>query len=206
MSRYRGPKDRLSRKFGVNLFGAKRNPLDRKGYGPGQHGQSRRQKKSEYALHLAEKQKLRAYYGMVSEKQFRLTFERARRMRAGVTGEVFVGLLESRLDMMAVRMNFAPNIWAARQIVTHGHMLVNGKRCNIPSARVAPGDTVSVREKSRKIPMIFHQFLGSKVTPPSYIELDADSFSGKLLHFPERHEVPFPGDFNESLVVEYYSR
>lgn len=206
MSRYRGPKDRLSRKFGINLFSAKRNPLDRKGYAPGQHGQNRRQKKSEYGHHLIEKQKLRAYYGMISEKQFRLTFDRARRMRAGVTGEVFIGLLETRLDMMAVRMNFAPNIWAARQVVTHGHVLVNGKRCNIPSARVMPGDVVSVREKSRKIPMIFHQFLGSKVTPPSYIELDADSFCGKLLHFPERHEVPFPGDFNESLVVEYYSR
>lgn len=205
MSRYRGPKDRLSRRFGVNLYGAKRNPLDRKNAPPGQHGRGRRQKKSEYAIHLDEKQKFRAYYGMISEKQFRKTFETARRMR-GVTGEVFVGLLECRLDTMTQRMNFAPNIWAARQIVNHGHVLVNGKRCNIPSARVKPGDVVSIREKSRKIPMIFHQFLGSKITPPSYVELDSDSFSGTLLHFPEKHEVPFPGEFSEQLVVEFYSR
>ncbi len=206
MSRYRGPKDRLSRRFGVNLYGAKRNPLDRKGYPPGQHGQNRRFKEKEFGLHLKEKQKFRAFYGMISEKQFRRTFEKARGMRAGVTGEVFVGLLETRLDMMCVRMNFAPTIWASRQVVNHGHILVNGKRCNIPSARVKPGDVVSVREKSRKIPMILHQFFGSKITPPPYVELDADNFTGKLEHFPERHEVPFPGEFQEQLVVEYYSR
>jgi small subunit ribosomal protein S4 len=206
MSRYRGPKDRLSRRFETNLFGAKRNPMDRKGFAPGQHGQNRRAKKSEYGIHLDAKQKFRAYYGMISEAQFRKTFEKARRMRAGVTGEVFVGLLESRLDVMALRMNFAPNIWAARQVVTHGHITVNGKRCNIPSARVMPGDVVGVREKSRKIPMIFHQFLGSKGTPPSYVEVNQDEFCGKLLHFPEKHEVPFPGEFNEQLLVEFYSR
>ena len=206
MSRYRGPKDRLSRRFGINLYGAKRNPNDRKGYRPGQHGQGRRAKQSDFGLHLAEKQKLRAYYGMISEKQFRHTFERAQRMRAGVTGEVFVGLLETRLDAMCMRMNFAPTIWAARQIVNHGHILVNGKRVNIPSFQVSPGDVVSVRERSRKIPMVLHQFFGSKIVPPPYVELDADNFTGKLIHFPERHEIPFPGEFSEQLVVEYYSR
>jgi small subunit ribosomal protein S4 len=205
MSRYRGPKDRLSRKFGINLYGAKKSPTDKKGYAPGQHGQNRRAKMKEYGLHLKEKQKLRAFYGMISEKQFRKIFDKARRMR-GVTGEVFVGLLESRLDAMALRMNFAPNIWAARQLVTHGHVLVNGSRCNIPSAFVKPGDEVSVRPKSRKIPMVIHQFFGSKISPPSYVELDTDKFTGKLLHFPERHEVPFPGEFNEQMIVEFYSK
>jgi small subunit ribosomal protein S4 len=206
MSRYRGPKDRLSRRFGINLFSAKKNPLDKKGYAPGQHGQNRRRKQSEHGLHLMEKQKFRAFYGMISEKQFRRIFARARGMRAGVTGEVFVGLLECRLDTMAVRMNFAPNIWAARQIVTHGHILVNGKRCNIASARVMPGDVVSVRPKSRKIKVIFDQFMGRKNTPPSYVELDEKDFSATLLHFPEYHEVTFPGEFNVQAVVEYYSR
>jgi small subunit ribosomal protein S4 len=206
MSRYRGPKKRLCRRFGTNLYGYRKNPLEHKGYAPGQHGQNRRFKKSEFGLHLDEKQKFRAFYGMISEKQFRTTFERARRSRAGVTGEVFVGMLESRLDMICVRMNFAPNIWSARQIVTHGHIEVNGQKVNIPSYEVKPGDSVSVRARSRKIPVIMHHFFGSKITPPPYVTVEANTFTGKLDHFPERHEVPFPGDFHEQLVVEYYSR
>ncbi|OHD62759.1 MAG: 30S ribosomal protein S4, partial [Spirochaetes bacterium GWF1_41_5] len=149
MSRYTGPRNRISRKFGINLWGRAKNPLEKKKSSPGKAPGRKVMKKSDYGIQLDEKQKLRYYYGCISEKQFRNTFKKALQLK-GDTGEEFLGLLESRLDVAVYRMNFVPTIFAARQFVNHGHFMVNGKKVNIPSFRLKPGDVISVREKSRK--------------------------------------------------------
>ncbi|WP_126425579.1 30S ribosomal protein S4 [Brevibacillus marinus] len=198
MSRYTGPRYKLARRLGISLDGTGKDI--KRNYPPGQHGHTRR-KLSEYGIQLQEKQKLRHMYG-VSEKQFRRTFEQAAKL-PGVHGENFMKLLESRLDNVVYRMGLAPTRPAARQLVTHGHFLVNGKKVNIPSYRVQPGDVISVREKSRNLAII-KDALEARTYLPNYITFNDSAMEGTFTRLPEREEMP--AEINEKLIVEFYSR
>lgn len=198
MARYTGPRYKLARRLGISLDGTGKDI--KRNYPPGQHGHARR-KMSEYGIQLQEKQKLRHMYG-VSEKQFRRTFDQAAKM-PGVHGENFMKLLESRLDNVVYRMGLAPTRPAARQLVTHGHFLVNGKKVNIPSYRVQPGDVISVREKSRNLAII-KDALEARTYLPNYITFNDNTMEGTFTRLPEREEMP--AEINEKLIVEFYSR
>jgi len=206
MATYRGPKARMMRRFGEAMF---RSPkyhgiLERRPNPPGQHGpKSRRGKRSEYGKRLEEKQKLRFQYSIL-EKQMRRYVERAFKSR-GVSGHVLLQILETRLDNMVYRLGFASTIWAARQLVNHGHVEVNGRRVNIPSCECRVGDVISLREKMRKNPQIAEAFNYCPAgLVPSYLETDRDNFSGKLVSSPKRDEIPVKVD--EQLIVEFYSK
>ncbi len=198
MARYRGPKGKIARKFKEPIFGPTK-VLDRRKYGPGQHGKARK-KVSEYAVQLAEKQKAKYTYGLL-ERQFRNTFDKAARKK-GITGEVFLQMLESRLDNTVYRMGFAPTRRAARQLVSHKHILVNGSSVNIPSFMLSPGDIVAIREKSRGIEII-SQNLG-KNTRYNWLDVKAETYSGVFLSAPERDQIP--ETIKENLIVELYSK
>ena len=198
MARYRGPKGKIARKFREPIFGPSK-ALDRKKYGPGQHGKGRK-KISEYGTQLAEKQKAKYTYGLL-EKQFRNTFKKAARMK-GITGEVFLQLLESRLDNAVFRMGFAPTRRAARQLVSHKHFEVNGSSVNIPSFLLKPGDIVSVREKSRNLEVI-HMQMGQGARF-SWLDVNSDKLSGTFLNYPDRESIP--ETIKENLIVELYSK
>ncbi len=198
MARYTGPRHKLARRLGISLDGTGKDL--KRNFPPGQHGHARR-KLSEYGIQLQEKQKLRHMYG-VNEKQFRRTFNEATKM-AGVSGENFMILLESRLDNLVYRMGFAPTRPAARQLVTHGHIEVNGKKVNIPSYRVKVGDIISVREKSKNLDII-KSALDARNYLPEYLEVDNQDMKGKYVRLPSREELP--SEINETLIVEFYSR
>lgn len=205
MAKSNKPKGKLVRKFGENIFG---NPkydrlLNRKPYSPGQHGQSRRSKLSNYGIQLQEKQKIKFMYGLL-EKQFRLTFERAEKMK-GETGTNMLQILESRLDNVVYRLGFAPSRPAARQLVSHKHFLVNNKIVNIPSFIVKPGDVIEVREKSRKMDIILESMRRIKGDMDlSWLSLDKAKMKGAFNAVPERDEMQLT--INEQLVVELYSK
>ena len=201
MARYTGPKTRIARKFGEAIFGPDK-VLSKKNYPPGQHGANKRRKTSEYGIQLREKQKAKYTYGVL-EKQFRNLFEKAERS-GGITGEVLLQLLECRLDNTVYRLGIAPTRAAARQLVSHRHITVNGKVCNIPSASVKPGDIVAVREKSKALEVIADSLRSNRVTKFSWLEWDAVSMSGKLLNVPERSDIP--ENIKEQLIVELYSK
>lgn len=198
MSRYTGPRHKLARRLGISLDGTGKDI--KRNFPPGQHGHSRR-KLSEYGVQLQEKQKLRHMFG-VSEKQFRRTFDQANKM-TGVLGENFMKLLESRLDNVVYRMGFAPTRPAARQLVGHGHLLVNGKRVDIPSYRVQPGDVISLREKSRNLTLVKDSVEGRHFLP-NYVTFNDTAFEGTFNRLPDREEMP--AEINEKLIVEFYSR
>lgn len=198
MARYRGPKGKIARKFKEPIFGPSK-ALDRRKFGPGQHGKARK-KQSEYATQLNEKQMAKYTYGLL-ERQFRNTFDEAAR-RKGITGEVFLQLLESRLDNTVFRMGFAPTRRAARQLVSHKHVEVNGISVNIPSYRLVPGDTVSIRDKSRSLEVV-NQNLG-KSARFSWLDIKKDTYSGIFLNYPDRQEIP--EKIRETLIVELYSK
>jgi len=202
MARYRGPKQKISRRYKEPLFGPSK-ALERKAYPPGQHGKTRRgrMKLSNFGVQLLEKQKAKAIYGVL-EKQFRLTFARASKLK-GSTGENLLKLLEARLDNAVYRMGFARTRRGARQLVSHKHVMVNDHVVNIPSYVVQPGDTISVRERSKALEVI-NQSLSSRNNRYNWIEVDAKSYSGKLLHYPERSDIP--ENIQERLIVELYSR
>ena len=200
MARYTGPTWKISRRLGISLSGTGKE-LQKRPYPPGQHGPGQRKKLSEYGIQLQEKQKLRHMYG-VNERQFRKTFEEAGKM-AGKHGENFMILLESRLDNLVYRLGFARTRRQARQLVNHGHILVDGSRVDIPSYRVKPGQTISVREKSRNL-QIIKEALEVNNFVPDYLTLDADKLEGTYTRLPERSELP--ADINEALIVEFYSR
>ncbi|KIQ93285.1 hypothetical protein LH47_02643 [Anoxybacillus thermarum] len=200
MARYTGPTWKISRRLGISLSGTGKE-LQKRPYPPGQHGPGQRKKLSEYGIQLQEKQKLRHMYG-VNERQFRKTFEEAGKM-AGKHGENFMILLESRLDNLVYRLGFARTRRQARQLVNHGHILVDGSRVNIPSYRVKPGQTISVREKSRNL-QIIKEALEVNNFVPDYLTLDADKLEGTYTRLPERSELP--AEINEALIVEFYSR
>lgn len=201
MARYTGPKSRIARKFGEPIFGEDK-VLSKKNYPPGQHGNNRRRKTSEYGTQLKEKQKAKYTYGVL-ERQFRNLFETAARTK-GVTGEVLLQLLESRLDNVVYRLGIAPTRPAARQIVLHKHVTVNGKVVNIPSYRVQPGDVVAVREKSKSLEVINDNLAGFNHSKYPWIEWDESFKGGKFLHTPQREDIPEP--IKEQLIVELYSK
>ncbi len=201
MARYIGPKSKIARKFGEPIFGPDK-VLSKKNYPPGQHGNSRRRKTSEYGIQLREKQRAKYTYGVL-EKQFRLTFDRAARSR-GITGEVLLQLLESRLDNVVFRLGIAPTRAAARQMVTHRHIVVNGKVLNIPSYTVKPGEVVGVREKSKSMLVVTNALAGFNHSKYPWMEWDKATMSGKMLHVPERSDIP--ESIKEQLIVELYSK
>ncbi|MCK9179366.1 MAG: 30S ribosomal protein S4 [Bacteroides sp.] len=201
MARYTGPKSKIARKFGEGIFGPDK-VLSKKNYPPGQHGNTRRRKSSEYGLQLREKQKAKYTYGVL-EKQFRNLFQRAE-SRQGITGEILLQLLESRLDNIVFRLGIAPTRAAARQLVTHRHITVNGKVLNIPSYTVKAGELVGVREKSKSLEIISDSLAGFNHSKYPWLEWDDASKVGKLLHIPEREEIP--ENIKEQLIVELYSK
>jgi small subunit ribosomal protein S4 len=201
MARYTGPKSRIARKFGEAIFGADK-VLSKKNYPPGQHGNSRRKKTSEYGIQLREKQKAKYTYGVL-EKQFRIMFEKASRSK-GITGEVLLQLLEVRLDNLVFRLGLAPTRDAARQLVSHRHIVVDGKVVNIPSYSVKPGQVIGVREKAKSLEIITDALAGFNHSKYPWIEWDQTTLSGKLLHTPERADIP--ENITEQLIVELYSK
>ncbi len=201
MARYTGPKTKIARKFGEPIFGDDK-VLAKKNYPPGQHGANRRKKTSEYGAQLREKQKAKYTYGVL-ERQFRNLFEKAERTK-GITGEVLLQLLESRLDNVVYRLGLATSRPAARQLVLHKHICVNGKNVNIPSYRVMPGDVVTVREKSKSLEVIADAMAGFNHSKYPWIEWDNSIKGGKFLHLPQREDIP--ETIKEQLIVELYSK
>ena len=200
MARYTGPSTKIARKFGEPIFGTDKD-FEKRNYPPGQHGlASKRKKKSEYGTQLKEKQKVKYTYGLL-ERQFRNLYEKASRMK-GQKGENLIILLESRLDNLVYRMGVAPTRAAARQLVSHAHITLNGVVCNIPSALVKPGDVVAVRERSKSLEVITNSV--ASASKYSWIEFDAKSLTGKYLNAPVRTEIP--ETINEQLIVELYSK
>ncbi len=202
MARYTGPRSKIARKFKEPIFGPDK-VLDKKNYPPGQHGASkRRAKQSEYAIQLQEKQKAKYTYGVL-ERQFANTFDLASR-KDGVTGELLLKFLEARLDNTVYRLGIAPTRAAARQLVSHRHILVNGKGVNIPSYQLKAGDSISVREKSKSLEVISGSVVSNRSSKYSWLEWDSASLSGKFLNYPERDQIP--ENIKEQLIVELYSK
>lgn len=200
MARYTGPKTKISRRFGEPIFGASK-ALQKKAYPPGQHGRGRRKKQSEYAIQLAEKQKAKYTYGVL-ERQFSNVFDKASR-KSGITGEILLQLLESRLDNTVFRLGIAPTRRAARQLVSHKHITVNGEVVNVPSYSLKNNDIIGVREKSKSLEAITDS-LASNARSYSWLEWDSASMSGKYLNAPSREEIP--ENIKEQLIVELYSK
>lgn len=197
-------KYKIDRRLGVNLWGRPKSPINVRAYGPGQHGQ-RRSKPSDYGLQLMAKQKLKGYYGNITERQFLRLYSEAVRKR-GDTSENLVGLLESRLDALVYRMKFVPTVFAARQFVNHGHVIVNGRRVNIPSYSAKPGDVIEVRQKSKEIPIVLEAVQLAERDVPDYLDVDHKTMKGTYVRTPTLVEVPYPVQMEPHLVVEYYSR
>jgi small subunit ribosomal protein S4 len=202
MARYTGPKSRIARKFGEPIFGPDKN-LDRKNFPPGQHGLNKKRKKtSEYGVQLREKQKAKYTYGML-ERQFRNTFERASRSK-GVTGEVLLQFLESRLDNVVYRLGISPSRSGARQLVSHRHITVNGGVVNVPSYQLKPGDIIGVREKSKSLEVIADSLASRKYSKLPWLEWDDTQMAGKFMSVPDRADIP--ENIKEQLIVELYSK
>ena len=204
MSKRHSAKYKLDRAMGENLWGRSKSPVNKRSYGPGQHGQRRKSKVSDFGLPLKAKQKLKGYYGNITEKQFAATYAEATR-RKGNSSENLIGLLESRLDAIVYRAKFVPTVFAARQFVSHGHVMVNGKRVNIPSYQVKPGDVVQVRERSRNMALVLEALQSAERDTPDYIELDPKGMSARYIRIPELAEVPYPVKMEPNLVVEFYA-
>ncbi|NKD77221.1 30S ribosomal protein S4 [Haematospirillum sp. H1815] len=204
MSKRHSAKYKIDRRLGVNLWGRAKSPINKREYGPGQHGQ-RRKKPSDYGTQLMAKQKLKGYYGNISEKQFRKYYAEAVR-RKGDTSENLIGLLERRLDAVVYRMKFVPTVFASRQFINHGHVRVNGRRVNIQSYMVREGDVVSVREKSREMALVMEAVASSERDIPEYMEVDAKALKGTFVRTPKLADVPYPVQMEPNLVVEFYSR
>jgi len=199
-----GSKFKINRRLGVNLWGRAKSPLNRRDYGPGQHGQ-RRKKPSDFGTQLMAKQKLKGYYGNIGERQFRRLFAEASR-RKGDTSENLIALLERRLDAVVYRMKFAMTPFAARQFVNHGHILVNNKRVNIASYIVKDNDTIEVREKAKQMAVILEATASTERDVPDYLEVDHDKMRGKFVRAPKLGDVPYPVPMDPNQVVEFYSR
>jgi len=190
--------------MGENIWGRPKSPVNSRSYGPGQHGQRRKSKVSDFGLQLRAKQKLKGYYGNLTEKQFSRIYEEADR-RKGNTSENLIGLLESRLDAIVYRAKFVPTVFAARQFVNHGHVTVNGQKVNIASYRCKIGDVVEVRERSRNMALVLEAIQSSEREFTDYVEVDAKGLLAKFIRVPELSEVPYPVKMEPNLVIEYYS-
>jgi small subunit ribosomal protein S4 len=198
-------KFKINRRLGVNLWGRAKSPLSKRDYGPGQHGQRRKQKPTDFGVQLMAKQKLKGYYGNIGEKQFHKYYVEAVR-RKGDTGEKLIELLERRLDAVVYRMKFAITPFAARQFVNHGHVMVNGKRVNIASYLVQDNDVIEVREKSKQLAMVLDASQSTERDVPEYLEVDHRAMKGRFSRPPKLSDVPFPVQMEPNLVVEFYSR
>lgn len=205
MSKRIASKYKISRRIGQSLWGRAKDPVNRRVYGPGQHGAARRRKLSDYGMQLRAKQTLKGYYGNITEKQFRRIYAEAVRRR-GDTGEILVGLLESRLDAFVYRMGVVPTVFAARQFVNHGHVNVNGVRTNIPSCRLKEGDVVSVRDKSKELTIVVEAMQSPERNVPDYIQMDDAKLEATYVRMPAFSEIPYPIIMEPNLVIEFYSR
>jgi small subunit ribosomal protein S4 len=204
MSKRLKSKYKIDRRLGVNLWGRPKSPINTRDYRPGQHGQ-RRRKPSDYGTQLMAKQKLKGFYGNITEKQFRRYYAEAVR-RAGDTSENLIGILERRLDAVVYRMKFVPTVFAARQFVNHGHICVNGKRVNIPSYLVKEGDVVEVKEKSRDLPLVLEAIESPERDLPDYMDVDLNKRKGTFMRTPKLADVPYAALMEPNLVIEFYSR
>jgi small subunit ribosomal protein S4 len=198
-------KHKLDRRMGENIWGRPKSPVNRREYGPGQHGQRRKGKLSDFGIQLRAKQKLKGYYANISEKQFRGIYAEAVRIK-GDSGANLIGLLERRLDAVVYRAKFVPTVFASRQFISHGHVKVNGRRVNIASYRLKVGDVVEVKEKSKQLPLVLEAASLAERDVPDYIEADHGKMTAKLARVPGLTEVPYPVHMEPHLVVEYYSR
>ena len=198
-------KYKIDRRHGQNIWGRPKSPVNRREYGPGQHGQRRKGKLSDFGVQLRAKQKLKGYYGNISEKQFKNIYHEAGR-RTGDTSENLIGLLESRLDAIVYRAKFVPTVFAARQFVNHGHVRVNGKRVNIPSYRCQPGDIISVKDASKQLAVVLESVQLAERDVPDYIESDHSKMTATFVRRPALADVPYPVHMEPNLVVEFYSR
>ncbi|WP_421849275.1 30S ribosomal protein S4 [Oricola sp.] len=205
MSKRESSKYKIDRRMGENIWGRPKSPVNRREYGPGQHGQRRKGKLSDFGVQLRAKQKLKGYYGDISEKQFRRTYEEASRRR-GDTPDLLIGLLESRLDALVYRAKFVPTIFAARQFVNHGHIKVNGKRVNIPSYRCRVGDVIEIREKSKQLAIVLESTQLAERDVPDYVEADHNKMVATFARVPSLGDVPYAVQMEPNLVVEFYSR
>jgi small subunit ribosomal protein S4 len=204
MSKRESSKYKINRRLGVNLWGRPKSPINRREYGPGQHGQ-RRKKPTDFGTQLMAKQKLKGYYGSIGERQFRRYYDEAVRRR-GDTSENLIQLLERRLDTVVYRMKFVPTVFAARQFVSHGHIRVNGKRINIASYQVKDGDEVELRQKFRELPVVLEAVASAEREVPDYLEVDHKDMKGRFVRAPGLADVPYPVQMEPNLVVEFYSR
>jgi small subunit ribosomal protein S4 len=198
-------KHKIDRRLGLNLWGRPKSPFNRRPYGPGQHGQARRRKPSDFGIQLAAKQKLKKYYGDITEKQFLKIYQAASRKK-GDTSQILIELLERRLDAVVFRLKFAPTVFSARQLVNHGHVLVNGKVVNKKSYRVMDGDEISLQQTSQNIPMIIQTLSSNERDVPEYLQLEISKCLGKFVRGPQLTDVPYPVQMEPNLVVEFYSR
>ena len=197
-------KYKLDRRLGENIWGRPKSPVNVREYGPGQHGQRRKAKLSDFGIQLRAKQKLKGYYGNIGEKQFRAIFREAVRIK-GNTAENLIGLLERRLDAIVYRSKFVPTVFAARQFVNHGHILVNGKKVNIPSYRCQVGDVISVKESSRQLPLVLEAVALAERDTPDYYTVDHSDMAATFNQIPTLADVPYPVIMEPNLVVEFYS-
>jgi small subunit ribosomal protein S4 len=198
-------KHKIDRRMGENIWGRPKSPLNKREYGPGQHGQRRRGKTSDYGTQLKAKQKLKGYYANIGEKQFKNIYHEASRQK-GDTSEHLIGLLESRLDALCYRAKFVPTMFAARQLVNHGHVKVNGRRVTVPSYRCKVGDTLELKEKSREIPMVLDASQSAERESPDYVQVDHNKQLAHFIRVPAFADVPYPVKMEPHLVVEFYSR
>jgi small subunit ribosomal protein S4 len=205
MTKRHEAKYKIDRRMGQNVWGRPKSPINHREYGPGQHGQRRKGKLSDYGVQLRAKQKLRGYYGNISERQFRGIYQEAIRMK-GDSGAHMIGLLESRLDAIVYRAKLVPTVFAARQFVSHGHVRVNGRRVTIPSYRVKVGDVIEIKEKSKQLALVLEAIGLAERDVPDYIEADHSNMTAKLARIPQPGDVPYPVQMEPHLVVEFYSR
>ncbi|WP_299836969.1 30S ribosomal protein S4 [uncultured Jannaschia sp.] len=205
MTKRTSAKYKLDRRMGENIWGRAKSPVNRREYGPGQHGQRRKGKMSDFGLQLRAKQKLKGHYGDLTEKQFRRIYAEAERQR-GDTGELLIGLLERRLDTVVYRAKFVPTVFAARQFVNHGHVTVNGQRVNIPSYRVKEGDVIAVRDKSKQLAIVLESVGMAERDVPDYLEADHSKMTASFVRTPGLSDVPYAVVMEPNLVIEYYAQ
>ena len=205
MSKRSSVKYKIDRRMGENIWGRPKSPVNKRPYPPGQHGAGRKGKLSDFGTQLRAKQKLKGYYGNITEKQFRGIYTEATRQK-GDASENLIGLLERRLDAIVYRSKLVPTVFAARQFVNHGHVMVNGKKVNIPSYRCKVGDVIQVREKSRTMALVLEALESAEREVPEYIDLDPSAMKATFVRIPSFDEVPYPAMMEPNLVVEFYSR
>ncbi len=205
MTKRTSAKYKLDRRMGENIWGRPKSPVNRREYGPGQHGQRRKGKMSDFGTQLRAKQKLKGYYGDLTEKQFRKIYAEAER-RKGDTGENLIGLLERRLDAVVYRAKFVPTIFAARQFVNHGHVKVNGRRVNIASYQVKDGDLIEVKDASKQLALVLEAAQSAERDTPSYLEVDHAKMTCTFTRAPGLSDVPYPVQMEPNLVVEFYAK